>query len=144
MRGFWIPLFFLYGLSDDEMVWLIFSSLTEPLTNKPRLIIYSPIASIVRLITASFIYYVGTNFILQYSGSALDPSLLLPAWICIAAVSLLSRKPRDRLLTTSRYSLQYTCPCTIGQPSSAKGITQCMSSVQPLSLQCAFFWRLCT
>ncbi|KAE9987025.1 hypothetical protein EG327_004043 [Venturia inaequalis] len=50
------------------------------------LLIYSPIASIVRLITASFIYYVGTNFILQYSGSNLDPTLLLPGWILIAAI----------------------------------------------------------
>ncbi|TID17550.1 N-glycosylation protein EOS1 [Venturia nashicola] len=50
------------------------------------LLIYSPIASIVRLITASFIYYVGTNFILQYSGSNLDPTLPLPAWILIAAI----------------------------------------------------------
>jgi len=50
------------------------------------LIIYSPIASIVRLITASFIYYVGTNFILQYAGSNGNVSLLLPAWIAIAAM----------------------------------------------------------
>ncbi|QDS67744.1 hypothetical protein FKW77_006083 [Venturia effusa] len=49
------------------------------------LLIYSPIASIIRLITASFIYYVGTNFILQYSGSNLNPILLLPAWILIAS-----------------------------------------------------------
>jgi len=62
------------------------SSTLEAPINRSRLIIYSPIASIIRLITASFIYYVGTNFILQYSGSNLDPSLLLPAWISIAAV----------------------------------------------------------
>jgi hypothetical protein len=83
---FWLPLFLLNGLSDDEMVLYKYTLYLKDPTNNYRLIIYSPIASIIRLITASFIYYVGTNFILQYSGSNLDPSLLLPAWISIAAV----------------------------------------------------------
>ncbi|KAF2415796.1 hypothetical protein EJ08DRAFT_600846, partial [Tothia fuscella] len=48
------------------------------------LIKYTPMASIVRLCSASFVYFVGTNFILQYSGSTAHLSILLPAWIFIA------------------------------------------------------------
>lgn len=43
-------------------------------------------ASIIRLCTASFVYYVGTNFVLQYSGSNTNEGILLPAWIFIAVV----------------------------------------------------------
>jgi hypothetical protein len=50
---------------------------------------YTPIASIVRLITASFIYYVGTNCVLEYSGAWNNARLLLPSWIFIATVNLL-------------------------------------------------------
>jgi hypothetical protein len=47
---------------------------------------YTPIASIVRLVTASFIYYVGTSCILEYSGSWENLRRLLTAWIFIATV----------------------------------------------------------
>ncbi|KIW07814.1 uncharacterized protein PV09_01734 [Verruconis gallopava] len=47
---------------------------------------YTPIASIIRLITASFIYYVGTNVVLEYSNSGENPRNLLPSWILVATV----------------------------------------------------------
>lgn len=47
---------------------------------------YTPFASVFRLVTASFIYYVGTNCVLEYSGSRQDLRRLLPAWIVISMV----------------------------------------------------------
>jgi hypothetical protein len=49
---------------------------------------YTPMASIVRLITASFLYYLGTNWVLELSGSWNNVRRLLPAWVVIATVSL--------------------------------------------------------
>lgn len=50
---------------------------------------YTPMASIVRLITASFLYYLGTNWVLELSGSRGNVRRLLPAWVLIATVRLL-------------------------------------------------------
>lgn len=47
---------------------------------------YTPGASIVRLITASFLYFLGTNCVLEYSGSWDNVRRLLPAWVLIATV----------------------------------------------------------
>jgi hypothetical protein len=47
---------------------------------------YTPGASIVRLITASFLYYLGTNWVLEWSGSWQNVRRLLPAWVSIATV----------------------------------------------------------
>lgn len=81
--------FFLFdGLPHDAMVRIFILIISIRHSNTLRLIKYTPIASIVRLITASFIYYVSTYFILQYTGSNTNASLLLPVWIFIATVSL--------------------------------------------------------
>ncbi|KAF2400305.1 hypothetical protein EJ06DRAFT_556637 [Trichodelitschia bisporula] len=50
------------------------------------LIHYTPIASIVRLITASVINYIFTNFVLERSGSSKNLNNLFPAWTVIAVV----------------------------------------------------------
>ena len=51
---------------------------------------YTPMASIIRLVTASFLYYLGTNLVLEYSYAWHDVRMLLPAWIMIATVSGMS------------------------------------------------------
>jgi len=47
---------------------------------------YTPMASIIRLITASFLYYLGSNCVLEFSNSAENVRRLLPAWVVIATV----------------------------------------------------------
>jgi hypothetical protein len=49
---------------------------------------YTPMASIVRLITASFLYYLGSNCVLEFSGAWDNERRLLPAWVLIASVCI--------------------------------------------------------
>jgi hypothetical protein len=55
-----------------------------------RLLNYHPSATVVRLLTTNALIAYITSWVLYLSGASEDPRLLLPAWISITTVSVLS------------------------------------------------------
>ena len=51
-----------------------------------RLLLYTPGATVVRLLTTNALIAYVTSWVLYLSGAAQDPRMLLPAWVSIAAV----------------------------------------------------------
>ena len=56
----------------------------------PRLLFYTPSATLVRLCTTNALIALATSWDLYLSGASEDPRMLLPAWISITTV----RKPK--------------------------------------------------
>ena len=51
-----------------------------------RLLIYTPSATIVRVLTTNFLIAYITSWVLYLSGASEDPRMLLPAWVSISTV----------------------------------------------------------
>ena len=65
-----------------------------------RLERYTPSATVVRLLTTNILIAYVSSWVLFLSGAALDPRMLLPAWISIATVSELSSQSAPGLSNT--------------------------------------------
>lgn len=52
----------------------------------PRLLNYTPSATLVRLLTTNALIAYITSWVLYLSGASEDPRMLLPAWVSIATV----------------------------------------------------------
>jgi len=104
----WLPLLLLHGLLDDTMVSKysppsVISSANQ-LINAPRLLFYTPAATIFRLATANIFNYIITSSILDRTGSHKNVRMILPAWIFVALVSLIHAKFDSQLVTCSQGS----------------------------------------
>lgn len=84
-----LPDIFFHGLSDVSMVCLLFQAKLIPkMTHSvARLLNYSPPAVVIRLLATNGLIAYVTSWVLYLAGASSDPRLLLPAWICISAVS---------------------------------------------------------
>ena len=81
-------------------------SSTTSLTSAPRLLNYTPQATLVRLLTVNALNAYITSWVLYLSGGSEDPRLLLPAWISIAAtLTLLYHLTHPRLAILKETSL---------------------------------------
>lgn len=81
-------------------------SSTISLTSPPRLLNYTPQATLVRLLTVNALNAYITSWVLYLSGGSEDPRLLLPAWISIAAtLTLLYHLTHPRLAILKETSL---------------------------------------
>ena len=71
--------------------WLVYHSSAAffplVLSKLPRLLNYTPGATIVRMLTTNVLIAYLTSWVLYLSGASEDPRMLLPAWISIATVS---------------------------------------------------------
>ena len=56
-----------------------------------RLLNYTPLAVVIRLLTTNALIAYLTSLVLYLSGASSDPRLLLPAWISITTVCLPSQ-----------------------------------------------------
>ena len=54
----------------------------------PRLMFYTPSATVVRLLTTNVLIAYITSWVLYLSGASEDPRMLLPAWVSISTVSV--------------------------------------------------------
>ena len=80
---------------------------------------YTPMASIVRLITASFLYYLGSNCVLEFSSSWNHARRLLPAWVFIATVCSWTLSISTSLLINSG-----SCDCLHDDARSSRNQTR--------------------
>ena len=90
-----LPLLLLYRLPHVKVVsqppyYFVLSTRTQGLVQlthfHPRLVNYTPQATVVRLLTVNAVNGYLTSWALYLIGGAEDPRLLLPAWIGISTV----------------------------------------------------------
>ena len=101
VRRCWLPLLLLHGLPDDTMVSALLHllCLADRLIKRPRLLFYTPAATIFRLATANIFNYIITSSILDRTGSHKNVRMILPAWIFVALVSLIHVNLNRSLMT---------------------------------------------
>ena len=82
----------------------------------PRLVNYTPQATVVRLLTINAVNGYLTSWALYLIGGAEDPRLLLPAWIGISTVCL----PRPTLLAALDFPRSALLPLISPSPLHVK------------------------
>lgn len=65
-----------------------------------RLVIYTPGATVVRMLTTNALIAYISTWVLWISGASDDPRMLLPAWISISTVCALSSLSSPRKVIT--------------------------------------------